>query len=1025
MNKENQMTSYEQKQVYKTNISHNLIKAQEKFSSEAMFSQVVNYKTSLLTSISHELKTPLNVVSVLIHILKNNEDFPQDLMDNIILPVFCSIEILSSVVQDITDMAQFEIGEFQLIISKFNIIDLVQQTVLLFIPQSISKRVEIQTNFDHFTHDDDFIFSDMQRVKQILTNLLVNSLKYTKRDGKIEIIVKYNNQTNIVSITVKDTGCGMSEEIINKIVSLQDDFSTNQKQDLRTRGIGIGLSFCQKLLLKLNSFNKGLTIKSQLGVGTEVTFYVENQLKAKKKCFVKRIQLFTDEFMEEWFQQEVEPTIFQKSKISNNSKSSLKKNGQNNRKSSKNSQKQNDKHTNKRISVEEHHELQEQNNNNKDNINNDNINNDNIENDMNTFNSNNSQNSNKLPSQIHKNNKEEGPVSHPNFIGQYNHNNSAKIRRQGKKINKDRVNSFQQNIFVSIKRNTHESDRLNQSQYNDNQSSFYQMSQTQMAQNNTTKNLTNYNVNTNTQLSDKYFMQYSKKTKSQMENKKYSQHTSNNKKKQNTFTHTIQNPLGNSNYVSRITNILKSGNNNINNNNININNINNSNNMYNNLNMSASNSQQVSIKIFPDTATDFNLQENDCLSFETEELNRLPQIMKIDHSPNSFKFRNKRYSFNEYNKINDENVSQYYEDFEFQQNLQQLQQALQPNQTNEYFSNLILQQGARNNKEYQNQFLQYQNNICNQNNVDILESSRSPKQVGVINCLKRSSRQFQISQTTHSYGKSNYNQMKGKLIPNQALYNNNNNSNNQKDIINQNEQQQQNPVDNNNVSNYTRNNQKKPINLKESNQEKENLTKKQVTILSAQKSPDSVESDTSRSIFSSERSPKRYFTMKSIYRNAKKKVNENKNHICDCKDILIVDDDIFNLNALSLILQTRYKISTIQAFNGLEALNFVTNRQQDMQKQCKCSKHFKLIIMDIDMPVMNGIESAKAIYNFYQDNNEISQLPLLCSHTAYQNGDELNQLHQNKIFKAKLDKPFSIQDIDNLIQQIQENQDNE
>eukprot|EP00347_Sterkiella_histriomuscorum_P013444 403364686 len=99
---------------------------------------------------------------------------------------------------------------------------------------------------------------------------------------------------------------------------------------------------------------------------------------------------------------------------------------------------------------------------------------------------------------------------------------------------------------------------------------------------------------------------------------------------------------------------------------------------------------------------------------------------------------------------------------------------------------------------------------------------------------------------------------------------------------------------------------------------------------------------------------------------------------CDCEaQILIVDDNMFNLIPLELILKNLSNLKVIKAYNGLEAVNIFRERQQ---KKC-CNKKIKLIFMDLNMPIMDGYQATQEILELFNENYPSG---------VYSNGDYLN-----------------------------------
>jgi len=93
------------------------------------------------------------------------------------------------------------------------------------------------------------------------------------------------------------------------------------------------------------------------------------------------------------------------------------------------------------------------------------------------------------------------------------------------------------------------------------------------------------------------------------------------------------------------------------------------------------------------------------------------------------------------------------------------------------------------------------------------------------------------------------------------------------------------------------------------------------------------------------------------------KVSIYKGKICQCNEILIVDDEDFNIDVLKMMTKT-YGFKIVTAYNGLEAINIV--KKKITEKYCPNCAIFKVILMDINMPIMSGWDSVRQIRNLEQ-----------------------------------------------------------
>ena len=226
-------------------------------------------KSEFLANMSHEIRTPLNGIIGFTDLLKNTN--LEAIQKNYMNTINESAKALMSVINDILDFSKIESGKLELEINKYNIVDLCSQIIELLKYDSNLKNIELK-----LTICDDvpkLLWFDSLRIRQILINLLSNSVKFTEK-GVVELTVsvakKSDNDTSIIRFSILDTGIGIEKEYQEKIFEAfsQGDNSTTRKYG----GTGLGLSISNQLLQLMNS---KLQLKSDYNKGSEFYFDVE------------------------------------------------------------------------------------------------------------------------------------------------------------------------------------------------------------------------------------------------------------------------------------------------------------------------------------------------------------------------------------------------------------------------------------------------------------------------------------------------------------------------------------------------------------------------------------------------------------------------------------------------------------------------------------------------------------------------------------------------------------------------------
>jgi len=216
-------------------------------------------KTNFLSTMSHELRTPLNSVIALSGVLNRR------LSNKIGEEEYSYLEVIErngknllSLINDILDISRIEAGREEIEITQFNATSLVLEVISMIHPQAKQKNIEL-LQID--SESDLLLFSDADKCRHILQNLIGNAVKFTE-NGKVEIATVRNDKG--IEITVTDTGIGISEDHLPHIFDefRQADGSTSR----RFGGTGLGLAIAKKYVSLLGGT---ITVKSIPDEGSE------------------------------------------------------------------------------------------------------------------------------------------------------------------------------------------------------------------------------------------------------------------------------------------------------------------------------------------------------------------------------------------------------------------------------------------------------------------------------------------------------------------------------------------------------------------------------------------------------------------------------------------------------------------------------------------------------------------------------------------------------------------------------------
>jgi signal transduction histidine kinase/CheY-like chemotaxis protein len=215
-------------------------------------------KSTFLANMSHELRTPLNAIMGFTRIVKRKADgvLPEKQIENLD-KVLTSSEHLLGLINTVLDIAKIEAGRLDVIPGKFNLSALIEQCASL-ITALLKPNVTLVQQIDESIG---IIFSDQDKIKQILINLLSNAAKFTHEGSLLLCVEKMND--DLVTIAVTDSGIGISPEALGRIF---DEFQ--QADNTTTRqygGSGLGLTISRNLARLLGG---DLTATSELSKGS-------------------------------------------------------------------------------------------------------------------------------------------------------------------------------------------------------------------------------------------------------------------------------------------------------------------------------------------------------------------------------------------------------------------------------------------------------------------------------------------------------------------------------------------------------------------------------------------------------------------------------------------------------------------------------------------------------------------------------------------------------------------------------------
>jgi signal transduction histidine kinase len=220
-------------------------------------------KDEFLAMITHELKTPLVPIQGYTDILIRGHlgELNKNQKERLEIIKSSSTSLLA-LISDLLDAQKLELGQLKIVKKPQNLKDTVAKIIDTMSLQAVADQIQLISHIDH----DIFASYDDDRIRQVLTNLLKNSIKATQpKIGKIEIFAE--DLPNEVRVSVKDNGKGIPKNVADKIFKrfFQVDTSTTREKG----GSGLGLSICKGIV---ETHGGKIWFESELGKGALFTF---------------------------------------------------------------------------------------------------------------------------------------------------------------------------------------------------------------------------------------------------------------------------------------------------------------------------------------------------------------------------------------------------------------------------------------------------------------------------------------------------------------------------------------------------------------------------------------------------------------------------------------------------------------------------------------------------------------------------------------------------------------------------------
>ena len=228
--------------------------------------EMEKYRKDFLGNVSHELKTPIfNIQGYILTLLDGGID--DEKINKLYLKrAEKSINRMITIVDDLVSISRLESGEFKLNLEDFNVVKLVEE--IFEHHEMLARQFKVKLEFDSNYNRPIKVHADRQRITEVLNNLIVNSIKYGKTNGKTR--VGFVDTGDRILVDISDNGIGISEEDLPRI--FERFYRVDKSRSRDSGGTGLGLAIVKHII---QAHNQSINVRSAEGKGASFVFSLD------------------------------------------------------------------------------------------------------------------------------------------------------------------------------------------------------------------------------------------------------------------------------------------------------------------------------------------------------------------------------------------------------------------------------------------------------------------------------------------------------------------------------------------------------------------------------------------------------------------------------------------------------------------------------------------------------------------------------------------------------------------------------
>jgi len=218
-------------------------------------------RREFVANVSHELRTPITNIRSYAETLMEAEDIPADMQKSFLKVILSESDRMTKIVRDLLTLSRFDAGSADVHFEPFSVQDMLREVCAAITLEAAKLGHTLSL---HFEGDIPKINGDSSRIEQVIVNIVSNAVKYTPRDGKIE--VNCSREGDTVVIAVKDNGIGIPKEDQPRI--FERFYRVDKARSRAAGGTGLGLSIAKEIVM---SHGGSIDLDSEVGRGTCIT----------------------------------------------------------------------------------------------------------------------------------------------------------------------------------------------------------------------------------------------------------------------------------------------------------------------------------------------------------------------------------------------------------------------------------------------------------------------------------------------------------------------------------------------------------------------------------------------------------------------------------------------------------------------------------------------------------------------------------------------------------------------------------